>query len=121
MEVGAWLYDNFDIASGYRSCRSPDHTYQQAPYQDIDADEYLEWNGRVPTSLDWTKFSMYEKEDNTSGSRELACHCRCLRSRGLKCKLMIEIPINDDYMNRAEKASTVGILREVLQVALATL
>ena len=33
-------------------------------------------------------------------------------SRGLECKLMIEIPIDDDYMNRArEKASTVGILQ----------
>ena len=73
MEVGAWLYDNFDIASGVSFLPFSDHTYQQAPYQDIDADEYLEWNGRVPTSLDWTKFSMYEKEDNTSGSRELAC------------------------------------------------
>src|SRR5210317_1930438 len=73
MEVGAWLYDNFDIASGVSFLPFADHTYQQAPYQDIDADEYLEWNGRVPTSLDWTKFSMYEKEDNTSGSRELAC------------------------------------------------
>jgi hypothetical protein len=27
----------------------------------------------VPASLDWTKFSNYEKEDNTSGTRELAC------------------------------------------------
>jgi len=73
MEVGAWLYDNFDIASGVSFLPFADHTYQQAPYQDIDADEYLEWNGRVPKSLDWTKFSMYEKEDNTSGTRELAC------------------------------------------------
>ena len=73
MVVGAWLYDNFDIASGVSFLPFSDHTYQQAPYQDIDADEYLEWSGRVPSSLDWTKFSMYEKEDNTSGTRELAC------------------------------------------------
>ena len=73
MKVGTWLYDNFDIASGVSFLPFADHTYQQAPYQDIDADEYLEWNGRVPSSLDWEKFSMYEKEDNTSGTRELAC------------------------------------------------
>jgi hypothetical protein len=38
----------------YRFLPFADHTYQQAPYQDIDADEYLEWNGRVPniTRLD---------------------------------------------------------------------
>ena len=73
MKVGTWLYDNFDIASGVSFLPFADHTYQQAPYQDIDADEYLEWSGRVPSSLDWEKFSMYEKEDNTSGTRELAC------------------------------------------------
>ena len=73
MEVGSWLYDNFDIASGVSFLPFSDHTYQQAPYQDIEADDYLEWNGRVPSALDWTKFSTYEKEDNTSGSRELAC------------------------------------------------
>ena len=73
MEVGSWLYDNFDIASGVSFLPFSDHTYQQAPYQDIEADDYLEWNGRVPSALDWTKFSNYEKEDNTSGSRELAC------------------------------------------------
>ena len=69
MEVGAWLYDNFDVASGVSFLPFADHTYQQAPYQDIDADEYLEWNGRVPKSLDWTKFSMYEKEDNANENK----------------------------------------------------
>ena len=73
MEVGSWLYDNFDIASGVSFLPFSDHTYQQAPYQDIEAEDYLEWSGRVPSALDWTKFSKYEKEDNTSGSRELAC------------------------------------------------
>ena len=73
MEVGAWLYDNFDIASGVSFLPFADHTYQQAPYQDIEPDDYLEWSGRVPSKLDWSKFSKYEKEDNTSGSRELAC------------------------------------------------
>jgi len=73
MEVGTWLYDNFDIASGLSFLPFSDHTYQQAPYQDIESEDYLEWKGRVPASLDWDKFSLYEKEDNTSGSRELAC------------------------------------------------
>jgi ribonucleoside-diphosphate reductase alpha chain len=51
-----------------------DHTYQQAPYQDIEADEYLEWKQRMEVvTIDWDKLSEFEKEDNTSGSRELAC------------------------------------------------
>ena len=73
MEVGAWMYKNFDISSGVSFLPFSDHTYKQAPYQDISVNEYNEWKEFVPSSLDWDKFSLYEKEDNTSGSRELAC------------------------------------------------
>ena len=74
MEVGAWVYDNFDVASGVSFLPHSDHTYQQAPYQDIEAEEYLEWQlERGSLEIDWAALSAYEKEDNTSGSRELAC------------------------------------------------
>ena len=33
MEVGAWVYENFDVASGVSFLPLFDHTYQQAPYQ----------------------------------------------------------------------------------------
>ena len=74
MEVGAWVYENFDVASGVSFLPHSEHTYQQAPYQDIEREDYLEWksvHGEV--TLDWTKLTEFEKEDNTSGSRELAC------------------------------------------------
>jgi ribonucleoside-diphosphate reductase alpha chain len=74
MDVGAWVYENFDVASGVSFLPHSDHTYQQAPYQDIEADEYLEWKQRMEVvTIDWDKLSEFEKEDNTSGSRELAC------------------------------------------------
>ena len=74
MDVGAWVYENFDVASGVSFLPHSDHTYQQAPYQDIDADEYLEWQERYgKLVIDWQALSEYEREDNTSGSRELAC------------------------------------------------
>ena len=74
MDVGAWVYTNFDVASGVSFLPHSDHTYQQAPYQDIDADEYLEWQERYgKLAIDWQALSEYEREDNTSGSRELAC------------------------------------------------
>lgn len=74
MDVGAWVYENFDVASGVSFLPHSDHTYQQAPYQDIDADEYLEWQERYgKLAIDWQALSEYEREDNTSGSRELAC------------------------------------------------
>src|SRR5210317_1348784 len=74
MDVGAWVYENFDVASGVSFLPHSDHTYQQAPYQDIEPDEYLEWKQRMETVIiDWDKLSEFEKEDNTSGSRGLAC------------------------------------------------
>ena len=74
MDVGAWVYENFDVASGVSFLPHSDHTYQQAPYQDIEADEYLEWKKIYENvTIDWNKLSEFEKEDNTSGSRELAC------------------------------------------------
>ena len=74
MDVGAWVYRNFDVASGVSFLPHSDHTYQQAPYQDIEPDEYLEWKQRMEVvHIDWNKLTEFEKEDNTSGSRELAC------------------------------------------------
>jgi ribonucleoside-triphosphate reductase len=74
MEVGAWVYENFDVASGVSFLPHSDHTYQQAPYQDINVDEYNDWQQAYGyVELDWNQLSLFEKEDNTSGSRELAC------------------------------------------------
>jgi len=74
MEVGAWVYENFDVASGVSFLPFSDHTYQQAPYQDIEPDEYLEWKDRMSyVNLDWSRLTDFEKEDTTTGSRELAC------------------------------------------------
>ena len=74
MEVGAWVYENFDVASGVSFLPFSDHTYQQAPYQDIEPDEYLEWKDRMSyVNLDWSRLTDFEREDNTTGSRELAC------------------------------------------------
>ena len=74
MDVGAWVYENFDVASGVSFLPHSDHTYQQAPYQDIEADDYAEWQlAYGGLEIDWQALSEYEREDNTSGSRELAC------------------------------------------------
>ena len=74
MEVGAWVYENFDVASGVSFLPHSDHTYQQAPYQDIEPDDYYDWQQSYShVKIDWNKLTEFEKEDNTSGSRELAC------------------------------------------------
>ena len=47
--------------------------YAQAPYQDIDEETYNDLKKQMPTSIDWTALSNYEKVDTTSGSQTLAC------------------------------------------------
>ena len=73
MKVGAWVYDNFDEVSGISFLPFSDHTYAQAPYQDITGEEYEQAYKKMPSSIDWSKLADYEKEDTTSGGRELAC------------------------------------------------
>jgi len=73
MKVGAWVYDNFDEVSGISFLPFSDHTYAQAPYQDITGGEYEQLYKKMPESIDWSKLADYEKEDTTSGGRELAC------------------------------------------------
>ena len=73
MEVGAWVYEHFDEVSGISFLPFSEHTYKQAPYQDCTAEEYADMLTRMPEAIDWTWLQDYEKEDTTSGSRELAC------------------------------------------------
>ena len=73
MEVGAWVYKNFDEVSGISFLPFYDHVYKQAPYQDVEREEYLELKSIMPKSIDWSKLSDYEKEDTTTGSKEFAC------------------------------------------------
>jgi ribonucleoside-diphosphate reductase alpha chain len=71
-EVGAWVYENFDICSGVSFLPYSDHVYRQAPYTDITEEEYLEAEAQMP-EIDWSKLIEYETEDNTTSGHELAC------------------------------------------------
>jgi len=71
--VGAWCWENFEHVSGISFLPFSDHTYQQAPYQDIDEKTYKKLVKDMPTNIDWNKLQDFEKEDNTKGSQELAC------------------------------------------------
>ena len=73
MDVGAWVYEHFDEVSGISFLPFSEHTYQQAPYQDCTVEQYGEMLKRMPVSIDWSKLQEFEKEDTTSGGRELAC------------------------------------------------
>ena len=72
-DVGAWVYKHFDEVSGISFLPFSEHTYQQAPYQDIDKDEYKKFLTKMPKNVDWSLLQEFEKEDTTTGGRELAC------------------------------------------------
>lgn len=73
MEVGAFVYKYFDEMSGVSFLPHSDHTYQQAPYQDITKEEYQALLEKMPVKIDWTKLSEYEAEDMTKSSQSFAC------------------------------------------------
>ena len=73
VNVGNWCWDNFDYLSGVSFLPFSDHTYKQAPYQDIDEEQYKKLHSEMPKNIDWGKLQDFEKEDNTKGTQELAC------------------------------------------------
>ena len=73
MEVGAFVYKHFDEMSGVSFLPHSDHTYQQAPYQDVDKDTYNVLLKSMPKKIDWAGLSEYEKDDNTAAMQTMAC------------------------------------------------
>ena len=73
LEVGSWCWNNFGALSGISFLPFSEHTYKQAPYQDIDKNMYLDLSTKMPLSIDWDKLQQYEKGDTTTGTQELAC------------------------------------------------
>ena len=73
LRVGAWVFDNFDSIGGISFLPASEHTYKQAPYQEISKDEYEEWVKKSPSSIQWEMLSIYETEDGTTGTQELSC------------------------------------------------
>ena len=72
--VGAWVFKHFDLMSGVSFLPHSDHTYEQAPYQEVNEPTYLRLLDRMPVGVNWAKLADYEKGiDNTTASQELAC------------------------------------------------
>lgn len=73
-EVGGWVFKHFDLVSGISFLPHSDHTYEQAPFQDITPAQYERLLEQMPKNVDWSKLADYERGiDNTTASQELAC------------------------------------------------
>jgi ribonucleoside-triphosphate reductase len=73
MEVGAWVYKHFDEVSGISFLPHSDHSYKQAPYQEVTEKEYNDLVAKMPAEIRWEDLSFYETEDGTSTNATLAC------------------------------------------------
>ncbi len=71
-EVGAWVWNHWDEVCGVSFLPREDdnHSYAQAPYEEISKEKYNELKALVPT-VDFADY--VELADNTTSSQELAC------------------------------------------------
>jgi ribonucleoside-diphosphate reductase alpha chain len=72
-DVGAFVYKHFDEMSGVSFLPYNEHTYQQAPYQEVGKSDYETLLSVMPERIDWARLSEYEKEDTTKSSQTFAC------------------------------------------------
>ena len=72
-EVCAYVWKHFDSMSGISFLPRSDHTYTQAPYEEIDKDTYKKLKADMPKTIDWKQLAEFETGDNTTVQPELAC------------------------------------------------
>ena len=70
LEIGNWVYNNFDSISGISFLPYDEHSYAQAPYEQITEEAYNEMVKDFPTEFDW---NLNEEDDFTEGAQTLAC------------------------------------------------
>ena len=71
MDVGAWVWRNFDEISGISFLPHDGGSYRQAPYEDCTEEQYKELLAKMPKEIDWD--SLDEGEDNVEGAQMMAC------------------------------------------------
>lgn len=73
-KVGDWVYNNFKDICGLSFLPYSEHTYKQAPYEEIDEEQYEELKSTIPQDINWVELFLYENggKDIVAG-RELAC------------------------------------------------
>lgn len=73
LKVGAWVYDNFEWMSGVAFLPAEDHVYKQSPFTECTQEQYEELLALMPSNVNWTELTEFEKEDTTTSSQEFAC------------------------------------------------
>jgi ribonucleoside-triphosphate reductase len=71
-DVGRWVLENWNTVNGVSFLPKTNHTYRLAPYEDLTMERY-HYLMNFETKIDYSQLGRYEREDSTSGSKELAC------------------------------------------------
>ena len=72
IQAANWLYERWNLLGGLSFLSRTEHAYQLAPYEEISEDKYQELVTQLP-KIDFAQIIAFEKEDETTGSKELAC------------------------------------------------
>lgn len=72
LEVGSFVYENFDDIIGVSFLPYDGGQYELAPYEEITQEEYERMVAEFP-QIDYSALSAYEMDDNTTGAQALAC------------------------------------------------
>lgn len=70
--IVSWVKEHKDYVAGLSFLPASDHTYAQAPYEEITAEEFARRAEGFPT-LDFSRLPEFEAEDYTTAAQELAC------------------------------------------------
>lgn len=71
-EVGNWVYKNWEIVNGVSFLPYDGGKYEQAPYEEVTKEVY-EQTIRATPAIDFSRLAEFEREDQGTGSREVAC------------------------------------------------
>jgi ribonucleoside-diphosphate reductase alpha chain len=66
------VYKHFDEVGGISFLPHSDHTYKQAPFQEITKENYDALVADMKP-INWDEFNVVEHSDNTTASQNLAC------------------------------------------------
>lgn len=72
LEAGNWVYKHWESVGGLSFLPREKHIYKLAPYEEIDEKRYNEL-AKAMEGIDFSKIVTYELDDETAGSKELAC------------------------------------------------
>ncbi len=72
IEVGNWVYKNWDMVGGLSFLPRENHVYELAPYETISREKYEELARRLE-HIDYSKIITYEKTDELDVKKEMAC------------------------------------------------